>query len=58
MVRPASVLGTIALVLALAAPSAAQDTVRVRGAIDRVEGDLYVVKTRAGAEVKDRKSVV
>ena len=52
MVRPASVLGTIALVLALAAPSAAQDTVRVRGAIDRVEGELYVIKTRAGAEVK------
>ena len=33
-------------------PAAAQDTVRVRGAIERVEGDLYVVKTRAGAEVK------
>jgi hypothetical protein len=26
--------------------------VRVRGAIERVEGDLYVIKTRAGAEVK------
>ena len=26
--------------------------VRVRGTIERVEGDLYVIKTRAGAEVK------
>jgi hypothetical protein len=40
--------------LALAAPSAgAQEApVRVRGTIERVEGDLYIVKTRAGAEVK------
>jgi hypothetical protein len=40
--------------LALAAPTAgAQDQpVRVRGTIERVEGDLYIVKTRAGAEVK------
>ena len=38
--------------LALAAPAAAQESVRVRGAIERVEGDTYVIKTRAGAEVK------
>ena len=43
----------IGLLLALAVPVAnAQDTVRVRGTIDRVEGDTYVVKTRAGPEVK------
>jgi len=30
----------------------AQDTVRVRGAIDRVEGPIYVVKSRDGAELK------
>ena len=43
----------IGLLLALAVPVAnAQDTVRVRGTIDRVDGDTYVIKTRAGAEVK------
>jgi hypothetical protein len=52
MSRPAFILTAIALLLAAAAPAAAQDTVRVRGAIERVEGDLYVIKTRAGAEVK------
>ena len=52
MSRPAFILTAIALMLAAAAPAAAQDTVRVRGAIERVEGDLYVIKTRAGAEVK------
>ncbi len=46
------IFGTIALMLALAVPAAAQGTVRVRGAIERVEGDTYVIKTRAGAEVK------
>lgn len=52
MARPVFIPGTIALMLAAAVPALAQDTVRVRGAIERVEGDTYVVKTRAGAEVK------
>src|SRR6185369_6504677 len=53
MARPVfGIFATIALVVALAAPAAAQESVRVRGAIERVEGDLYVIKTRAGAEVK------
>jgi len=45
------VLATITLALAGAAPMAlAQDApVRVRGTIDRVEGDTYVVKLRAAA---------
>jgi hypothetical protein len=44
---------TIGLLFALAVPVAnAQETVRVRGTIDRVEGDTYVIKTRAGPEVK------
>jgi hypothetical protein len=44
----------IALLTAAAAPTAfAQEPpVRVRGTIERVEGDTYVVKTRAGSEVK------
>ena len=53
MTRPIfGIFATIALIVALAAPAAAQESVRVRGAIERVEGDLYVIKTRAGAEVK------
>src|SRR5262245_916026 len=48
------VLGMIALLLAPAAPMAlAQDPpVRVRGTIDRVEGDTYIVKARGGGELK------
>jgi hypothetical protein len=32
--------------------SAADDTVRIRGTIERIEGPVYVVKNRDGAEVK------
>jgi hypothetical protein len=48
--RISSVFG---LLFALAVPlaNAQEQTVRVRGTIDRVEGDTYVIKTRAG-EVK------
>ena len=42
----------LALAPAFAAPAAAQEQVRVRGTIERMEGDLYVIKTRAGSEVK------
>jgi len=41
-----------AALVALGMPAFAQDQVRLRGAIERVEGDIYVVKTRAGTEVK------
>ena len=48
------VLGMIALLFAPAVPMAlAQDPpVRVRGTIDRVEGDTYIVKARGGGELK------
>jgi hypothetical protein len=48
------VLGMTGLLLALAAPvaNAQEPPVRVRGTIDRVEGDVYVVKARGGAELK------
>lgn len=36
----------------LALPASAQDTVRVRGMVERVEGPVYIVKTRDGSEVK------
>jgi len=45
-------LGAAALTLALLAAAGAQDTVRVRGTIERVEGPAYVVKSRDGAELK------
>jgi hypothetical protein len=32
--------------------ASAQDTVRVRGTIERIDGPVYVVKTRDGSEVK------
>jgi hypothetical protein len=47
------VLGMIALLLAPAVPAQSQDApVRVRGTIDRVEGDTYIVKARGGGELK------
>jgi hypothetical protein len=36
----------------LAVPASAQDTVRVRGTVERIEGPVYIVKTRDGSEVK------
>ena len=47
------IAGTIGLSLTLLAPAAlAQDTVRVRGTIERVEPDHYVIKARNGSELK------
>jgi hypothetical protein len=48
------IFGALGLSLALIAPAAlAQDAaVRVRGAIERVEGDTYIVKARNGTEHK------
>ena len=48
------VLGMIGLLVALVAPiaNAQEPPVRVRGTIDRVDGDVYVVKARGGAELK------
>jgi hypothetical protein len=46
-------VGLAALMLAaFGSTASAQDTVRVRGTIDRVEGPLYVVKARDGTELK------
>jgi hypothetical protein len=39
-------------VIAFASAAAAQGTVRVRGTIDRVEGPIYVVRSRDGTEMK------
>jgi hypothetical protein len=46
-------LGLAALLLAgFVSTAAAQDTMRVRGTIERVEGPIYIVKARDGSEVK------
>ena len=38
--------------ICIALPASAQETVRIRGTIERVEGPAYVVKNRDGSELK------
>jgi len=45
-------LGALAMMAEGIATALAQDTVRVRGTIERIDGSIYVVKARDGAEVK------
>src|SRR5438552_6159187 len=50
---PFRIVPVIALLVAAASiASAQQATVRVRGTVERVEGDIYVVKARGGSDVK------
>src|SRR5215213_1037989 len=50
---PIRIVATIALLVAAAPIANAQEpTVRVRGSIERVEGDIYVIKARSGSEHK------
>jgi Domain of unknown function (DUF5666) len=51
MIRGMSMVGGLLLVLAASA-TWAEDTVRVRGTIERVEGKTLVVRSRDGGEVK------
>jgi hypothetical protein len=50
MLRRAFAVFTIAVTLA--APALAQETMRVRGAIERIDGSTLYVKTRDGADLK------
>jgi hypothetical protein len=50
-IRLAIVAASLGL-LGVASPASAQETVRLRGTIERLEGPVYVVKNRDGAEVK------
>lgn len=53
MLTPARPYLMAALALAMAVPIAlAQETVRIRGTIDRQDGDVYLVKARSGDELK------
>ena len=45
-------LGALATLVTGIATALAQDTVRVRGTIERIDGSIYVVKARDGAELK------
>ena len=47
-VLAAASLFSICMVL----PASAQETVRIRGTVERIEGPVYVVKNRDGAELK------
>jgi len=38
--------------ISLALPASAQDTVRIRGTVERIDGAVYMVKNRDGSEVK------
>jgi hypothetical protein len=46
------VLGAVAMMASSIGTASAQDTVRVRGTIERIDGSTYVVKARDGAELK------
>ena len=50
ILRTLAALGFALICIAL--PASAQETVRVRGTIERVEGPVYVVKNRDGMELK------
>jgi hypothetical protein len=45
-------LGALAMLLLGIAAASAEDTVRVRGTIERIDGSIYVIKARDGAELK------
>jgi hypothetical protein len=51
MIQRALAATSVALMCA-ASSASAQETVRIRGTIERVEGPVYVIKNREGAEVK------
>lgn len=50
MTRTLAALSLVSICLAL--PASAQETVRIRGTIERIDGPVYVVKNRDGAELK------
>ena len=45
-------LGALVMMVSGIPTALAQDTVRVRGTIERIDGSTYVVKARDGAELK------
>jgi len=51
LTRRALAAASLAMICAVA-PASAQETIRIRGTIERVEGPIFVVKNRDGAEVR------
>jgi hypothetical protein len=51
MIKRTLAVASFALIC-IALPASAQETVRIRGTIERVDGPVYVVKNRDGAEMK------
>ncbi len=51
LTRRALGAASLAMICAVA-PASAQETIRIRGTIERVEGPIFVVKNRDGAEVR------
>jgi hypothetical protein len=45
-------LAVVSFTTYLVLPVSAQETVRIRGTIERIDGPIYVVKSRDGAELK------
>jgi hypothetical protein len=46
-------VATLSFVLVcIAVPASAQETVRIRGTVERIDGPVYVVKNRDGSELK------
>src|SRR3954470_17086525 len=45
-------LGTLVIMVSSIATAWAQDAVRIRGTIERLDGSTYVIKARDGAELK------
>src|SRR6476620_606544 len=45
-------LGALVMMVSGIATALAQDAVRIRGAIERLDGSTYVIKARYGAELK------
>src|SRR4030088_1213142 len=53
MYRTTRTLAALSFVsICFALPASAQETVRIRGSIERIDGPVYVVKNRDGAELK------
>jgi hypothetical protein len=52
MNRKALVFAAAGALMILGSTARAQDTVRVRGTIERVDGPVYVIKARDGSELK------
>jgi hypothetical protein len=50
MTRTLAVFSLASICFAL--PASAQETIRIRGTIERIDGPVYVVKNRDGAELK------